>query len=340
MGTKSKAGFSAYLITPLMTLLGFIIASLVFTFILKEPSPVPVFIIFAVVQIVCMSLFALLKGKGRTTVRMVSMFFVGSFILILAGILGRNNFQLEGFFFYLTTGTLSGVAVHFIMGKLIGPLFFSRSWCSWGCWTGMVLDLLPYKENTAWKKGVAPYIRYIHFLISLALVVILFYGFKYTILHTDPAELAKGMGTKLELAWFLAGNIIYYVIGISLALVMKDNRAFCKYVCPLTIFLRTINRITLVRIKGDQEKCTDCGTCVKKCPMSININKYVQLGERVKSTECILCMNCIANCPVGILKSSVGFDFAAKDYLNKQPVSSKLRRSDSRSLKETSGKVS
>ncbi len=340
MSSKGKAGFSAYLMTPLMTLIGFTIASLVFIFILKEPSPVPAFIIFAVIQITCMSLFAFLPRRGRTVARVTSMFLMGSMLFFLVGIMGRTNLQLEGFFFYLTTGTLSGVMVHFIMGKLIGPLVFSRSWCSWGCWTGMILDLLPYRENITWRKGTAPFIRYVHFLVSLALVAVLFFGFKYTILHTDQAELAKGIGTMTELTWFLVGNIIYYVIGITLALIMKDNRAFCKYVCPLTVFLRTVNRITLTRIKGDQEKCTDCGTCVSKCPMGISINKYVQLGERVKSTECILCMNCVAACPEGILKASVGLDFAAKDYLNGRLEVTELSRSETGPFKETGGKVS
>ena len=340
MNSEKRVNFTAYLVTPLMTLFGFTVASLVFTFILKEPAPVPVFIIFAVIQIVCMSLFAILPKKGKIIARLISMVFIGLFLLVLAGIMGRTNFQLEGFFFYLTTGTLSGVMIHFIMGKLVGPIVFSRSWCSWSCWTGMILDLLPYKENTSWKKGVAPNIRYIHFSISLALVAILFYGFKYTILHTDKVEMAKGIGTVTELTWFIVGNISYYTIGIILALIMKDNRAFCKYICPVTIFLRTTNRITLTRIKGDQERCTDCGTCVKKCPMGINISQYVQLGERVKSTECILCMNCVANCPEGILKSSVGFDFATKDYLIRDLPVSELGRSNPDPFKKTGSKVS
>jgi hypothetical protein len=107
MSSKSKANFSAYVSTPLMTFLGFLIASLVFTFILKEPSPVPVFIIFAVIQIMCMTLFAFLPAKGRTVVRLISMFLVGSFIMVLAGVLGHTNFQLEGFFFYLLTGVFT-----------------------------------------------------------------------------------------------------------------------------------------------------------------------------------------------------------------------------------------
>ena len=28
---------------------------------------------------------------------------------------------------------------------------------------------------------------------------------------------------------FIAGNVLYYILGIGLAFVLKDNRAFCKY---------------------------------------------------------------------------------------------------------------
>ena len=31
---------------------------------------------------------------------------------------------------------------------------------------------------------------------------------------------------------FLAGNALYYIAGIALAFAFKDNRAFCKYLCP------------------------------------------------------------------------------------------------------------
>jgi hypothetical protein len=37
--------------------------------------------------------------------------------------------------------------------------------------------------------------------------------------------------------WLLGGNIFYYASGIALAYLLKDNRAFCKYVCPITAVL-------------------------------------------------------------------------------------------------------
>ena len=33
-------------------------------------------------------------------------------------------------------------------------------------------------------------------------------------------------------------NLLYYIVGISLAYALKDNRAFCKYICPVTVFLK------------------------------------------------------------------------------------------------------
>ena len=40
---------------------------------------------------------------------------------------------------------------------------------------------------------------------------------------------------------FLAGNAVYYISGIVLAFVLKDNRAFCKYLCPVTVFLKPMS---------------------------------------------------------------------------------------------------
>jgi len=98
---------------------------------------------------------------------------------------------------------------------------------------------------------------------------------------------------------------------------MKDNRAFCKYLCPASVFLKTSSTFSLLRIKGDKDKCTNCGDCTTSCLMSIDIPKYINAGQRVKSSECIMCMKCIAACPEGTLKSSIGFDIAFKNNLNK-----------------------
>ena len=48
---------------------------------------------------------------------------------------------------------------------------------------------------------------------------------------------------------FIIGNILYYTVGIILAFAFKDNRAFCKYICPITVFMKPMSYFSLLRIE-------------------------------------------------------------------------------------------
>ena len=317
MNVNKSPGLGAYAALPLLTIVLFSLASLFFVFVLGDPSPVPVFVIFALIWSVSMALFAVLPGRGKSIARGAAMFLVGSFILVLAGWLGRNNFQIEGFFFQIFSGTLSGVIVHFAVGKILGPFLTGRAWCGWGCWTGMVLDCLPYKGGAVWRGTALSRLRAVHFALALLLTGVLYYGFSYTTVQADPEAMKTGMGTVSGFLWFAAGNALYYAAGIALAIAFKDNRAFCKYLCPVTVFLRTGARVAPLRIKGDAKQCTSFGTCSSICPMGIDVPAYVAENRRVASTECILCMKCVAACPTACLKTSVGFDVASVERLRR-----------------------
>ncbi|HHY25887.1 MAG TPA: 4Fe-4S binding protein [Desulfitobacterium dehalogenans] len=40
---------------------------------------------------------------------------------------------------------------------------------------------------------------------------------------------------------------------------MQDNRAFCKYVCPIPVLQKIIFRFSLLKVKIDPERCIECG---------------------------------------------------------------------------------
>ena len=65
----------------------------------------------------------------------------------------------------------------------------------------------------------------------------------------------------------LIGNIIYYAVGISMAFIFKDNRAFCKYFCPVAVFLKPMSFFSLFRVKCKKDRCVNCGKCKSVCPM-------------------------------------------------------------------------
>ena len=313
MKKTKKATLKAYLWTPVMMITLYLLASIIFLVIFKDVATVIFFAMLALIFTISMILFAFLPTKGKRVVRIINVFLISALLFGLACILGRQNFQIEGFFFYLLTGTFGGVIVHFGMGKIIGPLLTGRSWCSWGCWTIALLDMLPYKKSQGWKKGSIRFLKYIYFFGTLAMVAIMVFVFKY-IIH-DPNQVPGQPGTIRAFYWFLVGNGLYYLIGLVMTIAMKDNRAFCKYLCPVSLLLKFSNLFSVLRIKGDKEKCTNCSQCVDQCMFNINIPEYHNGGERVTSSECVMCMHCIDACPTGTLKTSVGFDVVRKDRL-------------------------
>jgi len=206
---------------------------------------------------------------------------VGLYMLIYLGLICGENMQIEGFWYYLFTGVFEAATIHYAVAKIFGPLIFGRGWCGYACWTAMVLDFLPYKLPKGERKKIG-WIRYITFAVALIFVAALFLA------HVGNIE-------RIMFWAFIIGNIVYYAVGIALAFIFKDNRAFCKYICPITVFLKPMSYFSLIRIKCDKEKCISCGKCKRVCPMDVDVTDNSR--KRKNGTECILCMECARNCP-------------------------------------------
>lgn len=213
--------------------------------------------------------------------RRVTQFLVGTYMLVYLGLLSNENMQIEGFWYYLFMGVFEAATIHYAVAKIFGPLLFGRGWCGFACWTAMILDLLPYKipGNPRKKWG---WIRYLTFALSFVFVSALF--------------LAQVKDIERIMFWaFLVGNALYYIVGIALAFMLKDNRAFCKYICPITVFLKPMSYFSLLRVKCDKSKCISCGKCKKVCPMNVDMTDNSR--RRENGTECILCFACVEACP-------------------------------------------
>jgi len=217
--------------------------------------------------------------------RRVVQLLVGLYMLIYLGLINRENMQIEGFWYYLFSGVFEAATIHYAAAKIFGPVLFGRGWCGYACWTAMVLDFLPYKVPAQPRKRLE-WIRYITFSLSFVFVAALFFA------HVGNLE-------EIMFRAFIIGNVLYYAVGIVLAFAFKDNRAFCKYLCPVTVFLKPASYFALLRVKCDKEKCVSCGKCRKVCPMDVDVTDNSR--KRENGTECILCMECVKNCPKGAL---------------------------------------
>lgn len=114
----------------------------------------------------------------------------------------------------------------------------------------------------------------------------------------------------------LFGNLLYFSVGIILAAILKDNRAFCKYVCPIPVLMKIDSRFSIMKIEIEKDGCIECGLCEKNCPMNIKLLSYMKNDQRILSTECIACQQCVNICPENIIKYTKKIDIGFKEYLN------------------------
>ena len=80
---------------------------------------------------------------------------------------------------------------------------------------------------------------------------------------------------------------------------MRDNRAFCKYICPVSIILKLSSYFSVLRVKFEENKCKNCMRCLMECPMDVDMRSSER--RKINGTECILCMRCVFSCPGGAL---------------------------------------
>jgi ferredoxin-type protein NapH len=255
-----------------------------------------------------LGLYAALPKKNKPLGRRLALFMIGTFLFVFAGLIGAENIQIEGFFFGLLGGVIQASVTHYLIAKIFGPVLFGRLWCGWACWTVMVLDLLPFTRPSGRLPGKWGWIRYLHFFLSLSVALLLFLVFGFR----------EGATGNTAVLWFLAGNALYYSTGIIMAYVLKDNRAFCKYLCPITVPLKLAASVSLLRIKGKAEQCNECMACVKMCPMDIRVPDYIKNGQRVLSTECSLCQTCITVCVPEALSLSFTFDLGGRELIRER----------------------
>jgi len=280
----------------------------------------------------------LFSRKKRDNSRKISQILMGGYMVFGLGFgliyifgfgyIQPENMQFEGFWFWLFAGLFAAGTLHYLIAKIAGPFYFNRGWCGYACWTAAVLDILPWKKSPGRIKKLGG-VRYVHFFLSFALVLFLVFIVGYTIRSTEGiVNLTGNLPERKqhipeynsifeipEFWWFLIGNLFYYSSGIALAAILKDNRAFCKYLCPIAVFLRIGGKYSMLKIEGDPEKCTQCKACTLVCPMDIDVAQYVEDNMRVTSSECILCNKCVNACTSDSLQMTVKRDKTRKELL-------------------------
>lgn len=202
-------------------------------------------------------------------------------------------------------GILNGSALVF-SGLFISALFFGRAWCGWLCPAGGMLEAAIYIRD----KKVSQHINWIKWLVWVPWVIIILIGFISAggIIAVNPLH---SMDQPFSLVDLRSYVVYYFVVALFFVLSLSiGNRAFCHVGCWMAPFLiigrklRNILKYPSLQLKTNSENCTDCLTCSRNCPMSLDVNGLVKRGN-MEHSECILCGNCVDSCSNSVIRYSL-----------------------------------
>ena len=98
----------------------------------------------------------------------------------------------------------------------------------------------------------------------------------------------------------MAGGLFWWkltLLALILAACVVVYRSFCRFLCPLGALYGLMAKLALLGVKVDESCCTDCGACLRACPMDI---------RRVGDRECVHCCSCIDLCPAQAISFRAG----------------------------------
>ena len=216
--------------------------------------------------------------------------------------------------------TSTGFIVVFGLTLLTG-----RTYCSFLCPLGILQDVISriggmFKRRFRKYGYKKPYtiLRYFILILTAGILIL---GGVYVLSILDPySTFGRFMTYFVKPVVLLLNNLLASILGkfdiysvfkvdikafepIAYAipaafliligfLAFRYGRLYCNTVCPVGTFLGLISKVSLFRIKFDEDKCNRCGRCAMACKSSCIdfLNKHIDVSR------CVDCFNCIDTC--------------------------------------------
>lgn len=216
---------------------------------------------------------------------------------------------------------------------LLFGIICGRWICGFLCPFGLIQDLLYKIKTPKVKKSIITrmlsYLKYV-ILATFVIIIPLLYSplpMPAFCKYICPSGTLLGAGGLLSNKansnlFRMLGPLFTWKFCLLVAIIVSAifvYRAFCRFICPLGAIYSLFNKISILGIKLDKPKCTNCGLCTGTCKMDI---------RHVGDHECISCGDCITACPTNAITYRGPKIFLAPNEIGNAPVGAKIKNVD------------
>lgn len=205
-------------------------------------------------------------------------------------------------------GIVNGSLIMFGL-MFLSSLFVGRLWCGWICPGGGMQEIIEPVNKNPVKPARVDWIKWLIWLPWISLIV-------WMVIRADGYRAVNflhltetGISVDEPMKYFIYYTVVLIFVALA---VFAGRRAGCHTICWMAPFMmigRWIrNRFgwASLRLVADAASCSDCKTCTKNCPMSLDVNAMVKV-EQMEHSECIMCGTCVDNCA----KRAIRYSFSA-----------------------------
>ncbi len=202
---------------------------------------------------------------------------------------------------------------------LLFVVIANKSICAWGCQLGVLQDFIfrlgkNTKEQSTFKQIKVPFVisNTIRVLFFIFMVVFaLLWGID--IIHPiDPFKVYHPSVLTIVGALF---------VGLIVVLSVFIYRPWCTFFCPFGLVGWFFEKLSILKIKVNYDKCIACGKCEKACPSTV-MSAILRRDKKV-IPDCFSCGACMNVCPT----KAIDFESGKRDKPT-QNILAKLKKLD------------
>ena len=199
-------------------------------------------------------------------------------------------------------GLLAGSAIVFGL-QFLSSLVLGRAFCGWACPAGGLQEIVTnFRDRRVRRKRI----RWIKFVIWAPWFILFIFLLLRAggIREVNPFWQTQS-GFSVSDIYSLITYLFIVLLFVLLSVII-GRRAGCHTICwmaPFMVIGRSIRNVLSwpsLRLRVEPEKCIQCESCTRACPMSIEVMELVQTGK-METQDCILCGTCADGCPKDVI---------------------------------------